>query len=52
MFVPTTAIEKLADENMVHFQGIGIILCCFTHYLIINPMVPVYYFIVHPTNNI
>ena len=43
MFVPTNATVKFANVNMVHSQGIGIILCHFTNCPIIYPVVPVYY---------
>ena len=52
MFVPTKATEKLANGNMGHAQGIGIILCRFPNYLIIYPVGPVYYCPGHPSNTI
>ena len=47
MFVPTNATVKFANVNMVHSQGIGIILCHFTNCPIIYPVVPVYYCLGH-----
>ena len=44
MFVPSKDILKIARGNTGHAQGIGIILCSFTNFTIIYPMVPVYYF--------
>ena len=52
MFVPTKATVKLANENMVHAQVIGIILCCFPNCSITYMVVPVCYFPGHPSNTI
>ena len=52
MFVPTNATVKLANGNMGHAQGIGIILCCFTNCSIIHPVGTVYYCPGHPSNTI
>ena len=52
MFVPTKGTVKLANGNMVHDQGIGIILCHFPKCSIIYTFVPVYYFPGHPSNTI
>ena len=52
IFFPTKATVKLANGNTVHAQGIGIILCRFTNYLIIYPVGPVYYCPGHPFNTI
>ena len=52
MAVPTKANVKLYDGNTVHVQVIGIILCCFPNCPIIYPVGLVYYFPVHPSNNI
>ena len=52
MFVPTKYNMKLANVNLVHAQGIGIILCRFPNGPIIYPTVPVYYFPGHPSNTI
>ena len=52
MFVPTNANVKLANENTVNAQGIGIIFCRFPNFPIIYPVVPVYYCAVHPSNTI
>ena len=43
MFFQTKATVKMANVNMVHTQGIGFILCCFTNCSVIYPVVPVYY---------
>ena len=50
MFVPTKATMKVANGNMGHAQGIGIILCRFADCSIIYPVGPVYYFPGHPSN--
>ena len=52
MFVPTKSDVKLANGNMGHAQVIGIILCHFTNFPIIYPVVPVYYCPGHPSNTI
>ena len=52
MFVPTNAIVKLSNGNMVHAQVIAIILCCFPYCSIIYPVGPVYYFRGYPYNTI
>ena len=52
MFVPTKATVKLANGNMGHAQGIGIILCCSPNCSIIYPVGPVYYCPGHPSNTI
>ena len=52
MFVPTKATVKLTDGKMGHAQGIGIILCCFSKFFIIYPVVPVYYCPGQPSNTI
>ena len=52
MFVPTKANVKIANVNMGHAQVIGIILCNFTNWPIIYPVVPVYYCPGHPSNTI
>ena len=52
MFVPTKVTVKLSNENMVHAQGIGIILYHFSHCSIIYPVGPVYYCPNHPSNTI
>ena len=52
MFVPTKSDVKLANGNMGHAQVIGIILCHFTNFTIIYPVVPVYYCPGHPSDNI
>ena len=43
MFVPTKSDVKLDNGNMGHAQVIGIILCHFTNFTIINTVVPVFY---------
>ena len=43
MFDPTKATVKLANVNMGHTQGIGIILFHFSNCSIIYPFKPVYY---------
>ena len=48
MFVLTKSNMKLSNGNTGHSQLIGVILCCFTNYSIIYPVVPVYYFPGHP----
>ena len=50
IFVPTKATVKLANENIGHAQGIGIILCRFPNCSIIYPVGPVYYCPDHPSN--
>ena len=52
MFVPTKSDVKLANGNMGHAQVIGIILCHFTNFPIIYPVVPVYYCPGLPSNTI
>ena len=52
MLSPTKANVKMANENMVHAQGIGIVLFCFPNCLIIYIFGPVYYFPGHPSNTI
>ena len=52
MFVPTKGNIKLANENTAHAQVIGIILCHFTNFPIIYPVVSVYYCTGHPYNTI
>ena len=52
MFVPTKATVKLDNGNMVHSQGIGIILYSFPNHLIIYPAGPVYYYPGNPPNTI
>ena len=52
MFVPTKANVKLANGNMAHSQGIGIILCHYPNCTSIYPVVPVYYFPGHPSSTI
>ena len=52
MFVLTKATVKLANENMVHVQGIGVILCRFPNCSIIHPSGTVYYCPGHPSNTI
>ena len=52
MFVSTKATVKLDNGNTRHAQGIGIILCRFSNYSIIYPVVPVYYFTGHLSNTI
>ena len=43
MFVPTKFIVILANGNMGHSQGIGVISCHFPDFLIIYPVGSVYY---------
>ena len=50
MFLPTKSDVKFANGNMLHAQVIGIILCHFTNYPIIYPVVPVYYCPGHHSN--
>ena len=52
MFAPTEATVKLANGNMVHFQGIGIISCIFPNCSIIYPLGPVFYCPADPSNTI
>ena len=52
MFFPTKATVKMDNGNMVHVQGIGIILCHFPKCNIIYPVGPVYYFPGCPSNTI
>ena len=52
MFVPTQGDVKLANEDMVHAQGIGIILCHFTNFPIIYTVRPVCYCTYNPYNTI
>ena len=52
MFFPKTPDEKLADGNMGNSQVIEIILCHFTTFPIIYPVVPVYYYPGNPYNTI
>ena len=52
MFVPTKAALKMANGNMGHAQGIGIILCRFSYSLVVYPVGPVYYFPGHPSSTI
>ena len=52
MFSPTKANVKLANENTGHAQVIGIVLYQFLNCHIIYPVVPVYYFPGHSSNNI
>ena len=52
IFVPTKSDVKLANGNKGHAQVIGIILCHFTNFPIIYPVVPAYYFPGHPSNTI
>ena len=52
MFPPTKATVKVANQNMVHVQVIGIILCFFTNCSIIYRVGPVYYYPGHPYNTI
>ena len=52
MFVPTKGTVKLGNLNTVHAQRIWFVLCCFPKCSIIYPVVPVYYFPGHPSNNI
>ena len=52
MFVPTKATVKLSNGNTVHAQVIGIILCCFSNYLIIYIVGPGGYFTGHLSVNI
>ena len=49
MFVPNKATAKLANEKMVHAQGIEIILCCFPNYSIMYPVWKFIIFQVTPT---
>ena len=43
MFVPINANIKFANNNKVHAQVIGIILCHFINRPIIYPVAPFYY---------
>ena len=43
MFVQTKSTLKLANGNIGHAQGIGVILCRFPNCLITYPVGPVYY---------
>ena len=52
MFVPTKDTVKLANVNMEHAQGIGIIVCHFSTCNIVYPVVPVYYCPGRPSNTI
>ena len=52
MFVSTKSTVKLANGNIGHAQGIGIIICCFLNCSIICPVGPVYYCPGHPSNTI
>ena len=52
MFFPTNTTVKLDNGNMVHAQGIGIILCRFPNCLIIYPVITVYDCPCHPFNTI
>ena len=52
MFSPTKDTVKLANVNMGHAQGIGIILCRFPNFLFIYPVGPVYYCPGQPYNTI
>ena len=52
MLVPSKVTVKFSNLNMVHVQGIWIILCYFTNYTIIYPVGPVYYLPGHPSNTI
>ena len=49
--VPTQANMKLSNENTLHAQGIGIILCNFSNCIIIYLVEPVYYCTLHPSNS-
>ena len=52
MFLPIEATAKLAYQNTVYAQVIGIILCCFTNCYILYPVGPFYYCPGHPYNTI
>ena len=52
IFFLTKATVKFANENTGHDQGIGMILCIFTRFTIVYPVVPVYYYPGHPSNKI
>ena len=52
MFVTTKSTVKLANGNMGHAQGIGIVLCRFLNCSIIYPVVIFYYFTGCPSNTI
>ena len=52
MFAPTKVNVELANGNMWHDQGIGIILYHFPNCPIIYLVGPVYYFPGHPSNTI
>ena len=52
MFVQTKSYVKLANGNIEHAQVLVNILCHFTNFSVIYPVVPVYYCPVHPSNAI
>ena len=52
MSIATKSNVKLANGNTGHDQGIGIILCKFTNFPMIYPLVTVYYCTGHPSNTI
>ena len=52
IFIPIKVTMKLANINMGHAQGIGIILCFFPNCIIIYPTGTVYYCPGHPSNTI
>ena len=52
MVFPTKENVKLANENTVHSQIIGIILYRFPNFPIIYLVGPVYYYPYQPSNNI
>ena len=52
MFVPTKTTVKLDNGNMLHAQGIEIIICNFPNCSIIYTLRPVYYCPGHPSNTI
>ena len=52
MFFPTKATAKLDNENMVHAQIIGILVCPFPNCSIIYPVGPFFYCPGHPSSTI
>ena len=52
MFVSTNNTVKVANGNMGHAQGAGIILCCFSDCSVIFPLVKVYCCPGHSSKNI